>query len=521
MADLRMETVKVEIPTAEEDVEQTAGDYINMASRDKALNLLTTRHISFDPQSPDAKRVRRKIDMRIMPLIFVIYCLQLMDKNSLSYAAIMGIKEDTNLTSSQYSWLGSLVYRGDRLIFIDNGSFGYLGGDIPATFLMQRLPLSKYFSIMCMIWGIIVALHAICHDFASLAAVRFFLGAIEVSTVPVAILITSAFYTKEEQVTRVAIWYTTSGWAAIFGGFFAWVFYHANSFRWQGLFILYGAMTFVTGVFLFLFLAASPTEANWLTEEEKVIALERVRSNKTGTEVWKFNASQLREALLDVRLYLIFLMLISTGMPNGGLTAFGPTIVNNFGYDVPTTQLLNMGSGAAQVVGTILALFVAKWTNRTIAGVLTLILACIGASMMLGISSSNNSARYGGYVLVYQFPICILFIITFMTAGISGSTKKFAFGCSYQLGYAIGNIMGPQTYRANDAPNYYPAKYTMLGFFIVTAILIGIYGTLHHRWNRRNEKQGTASMPGHSSAIENEEFADRTDFQLRKFHYPV
>lgn len=275
-----------------------------------------------------------------------------------------------------------------------------------------------------MLWGAIVALHAVCHDFSSLAAVRFFLGAIEVSTVPVAILITSAFYTKEEQVTRVAIWYTTSGWAAVFGGFLSWVMYHANSFRWQGVFVLYGAMTFVTGVFLFLFLAASPTEAKWLTEEEKVIALERVRSNKTGTEVWKFKASQLRESLLDVRLYLIFLMQVSVGMPNGGMTAFGmlfldfevllrsnanllavfagPTIVNNFGYDVPTTQLLNMGSGAAQVVGTILALFVAKWTNRTIAGVYTLVLACIGIAMMLGIPSSNNSGRYGGYVLVYQ-----------------------------------------------------------------------------------------------------------------------
>jgi hypothetical protein len=36
----------------------------------------------------------------------------------------------------------------------------------------------------------------------------------------------------------------------------------------------------------------------------------------------------------------------------------------------------------------------------------------------------------------------------------------------------------------------------MLGFFIVTAILIGIYGTLHHRWNQRNEKHRTASVPG-------------------------
>lgn len=89
--------------------EQLPGKYIEMASRDKALNLLANRHTPFDPNSLEAKRVRWKIDMRIMPMIFVVYCLQLMDKNSLSFAAIMGIKQETNLSSAEYSWLGSLV----------------------------------------------------------------------------------------------------------------------------------------------------------------------------------------------------------------------------------------------------------------------------------------------------------------------------------------------------------------------------------------------------------------------------
>lgn len=44
-----------------------------------------------------------------MPILLVVYILMLVDKNSISYANIMGIKEETHLSASQYSWLGSLV----------------------------------------------------------------------------------------------------------------------------------------------------------------------------------------------------------------------------------------------------------------------------------------------------------------------------------------------------------------------------------------------------------------------------
>jgi MFS transporter, ACS family, allantoate permease len=337
---------------------------------------------------------------------------------------------------------------------------------------MQRFSLSKYFSIMCMLWGIVVAMHAVCHDFASLATVRFLLGAIEVCTAPAVIYITGSWYTKSEQITRVAIWYTTSGWANVFGGLFAFAINHAKSFKWQGLFVFYGCLTFCMGVILFFFLAASPTQASWLTDEEKTIALERVRENKTGSEVWRFNKSQLFECFTDIRFYMMFLLLVSTGLPNGGLTAFGelsdsplltfgkltylgPSIIASFGFNTDQSTLLNMGSGACTVVGTIMALYLAKFTGRTIAGCYTLCLSCIGVIMMFVIPGEHYGARYGGYILTQQFGVCVLFIITFLTAGVGGSTKKFAFGCAYQLGYAVGNIIGPQTYVAKDAPNYY------------------------------------------------------------------
>ncbi|KAF7514887.1 hypothetical protein G7054_g14914 [Neopestalotiopsis clavispora] len=496
------------------------------ASHDKALDLLQRHRIDFDPNSDEAKRVLRKIDRRIMPMIFTIYLLQLMDKNSLSFAAIMDLKTDTHLTASQYSWLGSIVY------------FGYLGGEIPATFLMQRLPLAKFVAAMAMLWGIVVAMHAVCHNFGSLAAVRFLLGAVEVVTAPAAIYITGAYYTQSEQVTRVAIWYTTSGWASVAGGFCAWALHQSRYFQWQGLFVLYGGLTFVTGVVLWFGLAASPTEASWLTESEKVVALERVRGSKTGTEVWSFSWPQLKECFRDVRFYLIFLLLVSTGLPNGGVTAFGPTIISGFGFDTNQSALLNMGSGAAQVAGTLLALFIAKHTNRMVGGLWTLGLAIIGVIMMLVIPEANYGARYGGYILMMQFPICILFIIAYMTGGVAGTTKKFAFGAAYQLGYAVGNIIGPQTFRASDAPNYYAAKYTMLAFLAFTALLIALIGSIHMVWNKRRDakdasdaesllppsrlhRHSTDRAPDIPAYIENEEFEDLTDFEMKSFRYPV
>lgn len=61
-----------------------------------------------------------------------------------------------------------------------------------------------------------------------------------------------------------------------------------------------------------------------------------------------------------------------------------------------------MGSGSAAVVGAIIALVVARYTNRTIAGIYVLLLSCVGVIMMFAINPANYGARYGGYILTTQ-----------------------------------------------------------------------------------------------------------------------
>jgi hypothetical protein len=48
----------------------------------------------------------------VMPCIAVLNFLQFFDKSALNYSAVLGIKDDTHLTGSQFSWLGSIFYLG-------------------------------------------------------------------------------------------------------------------------------------------------------------------------------------------------------------------------------------------------------------------------------------------------------------------------------------------------------------------------------------------------------------------------
>lgn len=84
---------------------------------------------------------------------------------------------------------------------------------------------------------------------------------------------------------------------------------------------------------------------------------------------------------------------------------------------------------------------------------------------------------------------------------------------------AVVISIGPQTFRGKDAPNYYPAKYVMLAFIVVSGLLIGAFQVIHLRWNRKRDAQDEEDKKRGivHAEVENEEFMDLTDFQQRHF----
>lgn len=275
----------------------------------------------FDDDSVACRRLLRKIDWRLMPLMCTIYAIQFLDKTTLSYASVMGIKKDTDLVGDDYALLGTMFY------------VGYLVWEYPTSYLMQRLPLAKYLSINIVIWGGILACTAACKDWAGLMLVRTFLGVFESTVTPGFVLITAQWYKRSEQPLRIGIWYCFNGVALIFGGLFAYGVAehvgadpHAALKGWQIVFLFTGCFTVVLGAALFFLLPDNPATAMWLTPEERLLAVQRTSGNQQAVENKIVNWKQVREGLTDLNTWLYAFFALCTNVPNGAIGSFGMSL---------------------------------------------------------------------------------------------------------------------------------------------------------------------------------------------------
>jgi MFS transporter, ACS family, allantoate permease len=260
------------------------------------------------------KRLLRTIDRNLMPFLCLIYGLQYLDKTTLSYASVMGLKTDLNLVKDNYQWLGSVFY------------FGYLFWEWPTNRLLQYFPLAKYTSFNIIIWGGVLCCLAATENFAGAVAVRFLLGLFESAVTPGFAYFTSQWYTKQEQGFRTGIWFSFNGFAQIFGGLLAYgiargVAIHGSAIApWKIVFLVTGLLTSAMGV-LFLFLMPdNQMNARFLSKEDRILAIERIRINQQGVGNKHWKAYQVKECLLDPLTWAFVFFSLVGDIPNGNDT---------------------------------------------------------------------------------------------------------------------------------------------------------------------------------------------------------
>ncbi|KAL7420650.1 hypothetical protein Q5752_004601 [Cryptotrichosporon argae] len=431
------------------------------------------------------RRVRWKIDRYIMPIVCYIYFCQQLDKATLSYASVFGLATDAHLVGQQYSWLSSIVY------------FAQLVFQPLSVYALVRFPVNYWISGCFLAWGSSLCIMAGMKNFAGLAVMRFFLGGFEASIAPSMLILTAMYWTRREQPLRNNIWYSMNGISAILGSLLTYGLGHAKSSLrpYELIFLTCGLMSVALAIPTFWLLPRHPATARFLSDEDKYIALERIRMNNTGTQNTNFRWDQVRECLTDPKCWMYMCMVFCISIVSGGISSFGPLILKGFGLNQFQTILYNMIPGAVAITSNIVtALVITKTKYKSpvlfVASLFPLAAAAALYKMPRGVAYKNELLAVYFVLQVYQCITPIIFTWSFSNT--AGHTKKTTLTGMLYVGLCVGNIAAPQLYKTAESPYYHTGLTANLACLAALTGLI-VLQTLYMRYlNARNVERRRA-----------------------------
>jgi MFS family permease len=420
----------------------------------------------------------------------------------------MGIIEDTNLPSDGFSNLAMVFY------------VSFLVFEPLQTYFIQRFPVAKWLGANVFLWGITVACNSAVSNYASVVALRVLLGVMEASVAPSLIVITSMWYLRSEQTWRMGIWYLGTSIGPVITslasyGFLHYTTSHPNApFKsWQILFLVYGLVTITVGICVILFLPDNPMKSRF-SNAEKLFIINRIRGNETGIENKSLKGPQVKEVFLDIRTWIIALIVIATNVPNGAVSSFQSIIISGFGFDEYETLLLGLPSAAVAFITTVLATYWAGRCNaRCVAVIILIIPTLIGGALMAWLPADNKAGLLAGNYLTNTVGSSLPLLYSWITANYAGHSKKTTMSAIVLMSFCVGNIIGPKTFVDSDAPAYIPAKICIVAFLSGAILLAVALEVLYAMENRRRDRMGEIQMP------DDFELMDLTDKENLRFRY--
>jgi MFS family permease len=515
---------------SDEKIDQTSvhSGAINInAGVDVSVGLVAGRHADDAPLDPEeARRIRNKLDKNILPLLFLLYTVQSIDKSTLAISSILGLIQDNHLKGNQFNTLGSAFY------------LGFLVFQYPHNLALQRFPVAKYLTANIFLWSIFLGLHCVCTSFSGLFALRFLLGCAEGSITAGLMLITTMFYTRVELTERIGWSFQCNGVAQIVGGFIQFGVAHVSRKehpnQWQWLFIITTILTIIVACLFALRFPDNPTTARFLNEEEKVKAIKRIRDNRNGieTKVWK--KAQLIEALTDPKTWFFFFFAAISNLQNGIGIQYS-LIIKGFNFNLLETALLSIPSGFAQIIGVTTFCFLLRLfpNRRGYLACLAFIPSILGAVLLMTLPLHN---RVGLLISFYLTSLGgapgFVLVLSWVAAAFSGHTKRLAANAIFLIGYSLGQILSPQFWHDNYKPrNYVPWGINLATYVVDICILLALRSYLARENARRDaldlpdDEYGyveTTDENGRTVQLKVEKaLLDFTDQENLSFRYPL
>ncbi|WP_144934432.1 MFS transporter [Pseudomonas alabamensis] len=276
----------------------------------------------------DEQATVRKVTLRIIPFMFLLYIVSYLDRANIGYAALEMNKE-LALTSEAFGFVSGIFF------------IGYFLFEVPSNVMLNKYGARVWIARILVTWGLIAAATAFAQTANQLYVLRFFLGVAEAGFFPGVIVYLTYWFRSKELATTVALFTAAIPVSYIIGApLSTWIMDNIKWFDWSGwrwMLFLEGVPAVFLGVACFFFLTDKPEQAKWLTHAEKDwlnAELERDRQSRKNVKRLSVFKTMVNKKVL----YLAFIYFVYQ-CGSLGVGYWMPQIIKGFSSDLTHTQI--------------------------------------------------------------------------------------------------------------------------------------------------------------------------------------
>ncbi|KDQ16604.1 hypothetical protein BOTBODRAFT_129478 [Botryobasidium botryosum FD-172 SS1] len=369
--------------------------------------------------------------------------------------------------------------------------------ETPSNILLKKFRPSRWMAFLMLSWGAVTLAHAAVHDYKSLYALRFLLGAAEAGVFPGLVYFLTFWYKPSERLLRIAIIFATATAAGAFGGALAYGIGNLDGLSglegWRWLFILEGLPCCVCAVLVFLIMPDFPETAKWLSPEEKELAVKRLQG-LASTKAAKVTWAEAKKTLRDWRLYFHYVSYICIAAPFASIALFSPSIVGGLGYEGLRAQLFTIPPYAtAYLVTLCVALSAERYNARSLHASACMLAGSLGFLIQAILPPASFKARYAMLCLAAAGTFSsIPQLLAWLTINLH-STAAIGLAVALNITFSgPGQVVGTWIYRQSDAPRYRSGH--LINFAVLLFGAVVVQGLrLYYVW--KNKRLAAGQIP--------------------------
>ena len=416
---------------------------------------LTESQVSLDPQA-EAK-LRRKLDMRVLPIVTIAYTLLFLDRGNVGNARAAGMATELKLGTYDFNIGTSLFY------------LVYLIMEIPFALLVKKFGF-RLVPISVVGFGLVTLCSAWMENKAGFYATRIFLGISEAVGMPGITYLLTRYYRRSELTLRVGTFMLlAAGSAGAFGGLLAAGLLKLGKIGsrhgWQNIFLVEGILTIGVGIIFIFIFPDDPKTTKMFNEEERALAMARLAADQPAVQdnKEKITPTLIRRGFSVTTMACVWLYIVDN-LSVQGLGIFLPSILklnypdsSNVRIQLLAVPVYICAAGVALITTWGCIRFKVHWPFCLFGGCCTI----VGYGIWLGTAASQKEARYaacflnmmGGFI---NGPV----VLGWAASNASPDTIRAMVGAVVTGFGGIGSIAGVWAYVQTDAASGYRAGNT-------------------------------------------------------------